>query len=111
MSLLLLEENSCKKLLDKVNGPVKSIIDNYASKCKNSTTGLIDGKTIDKKFCKPDLCSLTLEVFNLLISIRNEVNLLDSLKKDIKTIHKNHEANMDKLFQKFTEKIATESKK
>ena len=105
-----LDENICKKLFDKLNGPIKSIIETYSPKCRSSTTGFLDEKTIDKKFNKPDLCSLTYELMNLLIGIKHDLSLLDSFKKDIKVIHKNHEENVNQLFQKFTQKIANESK-
>ena len=82
-----IDENACKKLFDKLNGPIKSIIETYSPKCRSPSTGYLDEKTIDKKFNKPDLCFLTYELMNLLIGIKNDLCLLESFKKDIKAIH------------------------
>merc|ERR1712148_70204 len=70
----------------------------------------LDKKTIANKFHKPELCSLVFELMKLLIGICNDMDLLDSFKKDIKSIHKNHEENLNLLFQKFTQKIACDAK-
>ena len=103
------DENLCKKLFDKIHGPLKVILDTYLPRCSN-TTGYVDKKVIENKFHKPELISITYEVMNLLNELKNDLHIFASFRKDIKAIHKNHEENMDQLLQKFTQKITSESK-
>ena len=108
MASLSVDEFACKKLFDQVNG-AKTIIDTYLPKCCNSN-GFLDEKAISKEFHKAELCSLVFTLMKLLIDICDDIDLLNSFKKDIKSIHKNHEENLNLLFQKFTQKIACDAK-
>ena len=102
------EDYACKKLFDLVHG-AKTIIDTYLPKCCNSN-GLLDEKVIRTEFNKAELCSLAFTLMKLLSDICTDIDILNSFKKDIKSIHKNHEENLNLLFQKFTQKIACDAK-
>ena len=103
------DELACQKLIDQMNGPVSKLLNKHFPNCSNSN-GNLDIKVIDKKYLKHELTSLTFELMQLLTDLHDDMRLLDSFKKDIKVIHKNHEENVNDLLQKFTLKIASEAK-
>ena len=103
------DDLACQKLNNLMNGPVKKLLNKHFPNCSNSN-GDLDIKVIDKKYHKPELTSLTFELMQLLTALHDDMRLIDSFKKDIKEIHKNHEENVNELLQKFTLKIASEAK-